>query len=106
MNVEEKLKVKQMSEEIVRVAVVGAIKSGKSTFINSLLSRDYLKRGAGVVTSIVTRIRSAKCLKAKLYFKSWDEVNSDIKQAMVLFPSLNRQSETNKFDIKKNKHPI
>ena len=27
---------KQLDEEIIRVAVVGAIKSGKSTFVNSL----------------------------------------------------------------------
>jgi len=43
----------QMSGEIIRVAVVGPIKSGKSTFINSLFKGEYLKRGAGVVTSIV-----------------------------------------------------
>ena len=49
---------KQLSEEIIRVAVVGPIKSGKSTFINSLFKGEYLKRGAGVVTSIVTRVRS------------------------------------------------
>ena len=36
----------QLSEDIVRVAVVGPIKSGKSTFINSVLKGDYLKRGA------------------------------------------------------------
>ena len=29
---------KQISEEILRVAVVGPIKSGKSTFVNALLS--------------------------------------------------------------------
>jgi len=51
---------KQMSEKIVRVAVVGPIKSGKSTFINSLFKGDYLKRGAGVVTSIITRVRRGK----------------------------------------------
>ena len=69
---------KQMDEEIIRVAVVGAIKSGKSTFVNSLFKADHLNRGAGVVTSIVTRIRQGPYLKAKLYFKSWDEVNEEI----------------------------
>ena len=54
----------QLSEEIVRVAVVGPIKSGKSTFINSLFKGDYLKRGAGVITSIVTRVRSGRDLPA------------------------------------------
>ncbi len=47
----------QLVRERLRIAVVGPIKSGKSTFINSLLKADYLKRGAGVITSIITRIR-------------------------------------------------
>ena len=94
---------KHISEEIVRVAVVGPIKSGKSTFTNSLFKGDYLKRGAGVVTSIVTKIRIGETLKAKLFFKSWDEVNSEIKEAMVLFPSLNQRSKTDGFDIRRKK---
>ena len=68
------------------MAVVGPIKSGKSTFLNSLLKGDFLKRGAGVVTSIVTRVRSGERLKATLYYKSWEEVNEDMEQALVLFP--------------------
>ena len=62
----------QLNDEVVRVAVVGPIKSGKSTFLNSILQGDFLKRGAGVVTSIVTRVRAGKQLKATLYFKNWD----------------------------------
>ena len=50
----------QLDEDLIRVAVVGAIKSGKSTFLNSLLQGDFLKRGAGVVTSIVTRVRAGR----------------------------------------------
>jgi len=90
----------QLSEDIVRVAVVGAIKSGKSTFANSLFNGDYLMRGAGVITSIVTRIRTGKTLKAKLYFKSWDEINDDIHQALVLFPTLNGPQQNDGFDIR------
>lgn len=91
---------RQMSEEMMRVAVVGTIKSGKSTFVNSLFKGDYLKRGAGVVTSIVTRIRKGASLKAELWFKSYDEVNADMEQAMVLFPCLNWRSENDGFDIR------
>ena len=93
----------QISGEIIRVAVVGPIKSGKSTFINSLLKGEYLKRGAGVVTSIVTRVRNGKKLKAKLLFKSWDEINSDMEQALVLFPSLEWRNENYRFDIRQKK---
>lgn len=94
---------KQIEKEIIRVAVVGSIKSGKSTFINALFKGDYLKRGAGVVTSIVTRVCSGKSLKAKLLFKTWDEINADIRQAMVLLPSLSQDSEKGHYDIRRRK---
>ena len=94
---------RQISEEIIRVAVVGAIKSGKSTFVNSLLKGDYLKRGAGVVTSIVTKIHSGKKLSAKLFLKSWDEVNLELQQALVLFPSFQWPSENKTIDIRRDK---
>lgn len=93
----------QINEEVIRVAVVGPIKSGKSTFINSLFDGDYLKRGAGVVTSMVTRIRSGSTLKAALFFKFWDEVNTDIEQTLVLFPSLNGHSDRERFEIRRAK---
>jgi GTPase SAR1 family protein len=92
---------KQLDEEIIRVAVVGAIKSGKSTFVNSLFKADYLNRGAGVVTSIVTRIRQGPYLKAKLYFKSWDEVNEEMSRALTLFPTHAWESEESQFDIRR-----
>ena len=94
---------KQLSQETIRVAVVGAIKSGKSTFVNSLFNGDYLKRGAGVVTSIVTRVRSGPSLNATLFFKSWGEINSEIEQALVLFPSLNWRSKKKRFEIRREK---
>ncbi|OQY11397.1 MAG: hypothetical protein B6I31_05030 [Desulfobacteraceae bacterium 4572_19] len=77
---------KQLQEDCIRVAVVGTIKSGKSTFINSMLCGDYLKRGAGVVTSIVTKVHCAEKFQATIQFKSWDKINEEIRQAMVLFP--------------------
>jgi len=92
---------RQLSGDIVRVAVVGAIKSGKSTFVNSLFMGDYVMRGAGVITSIVTRIRKGNALKATLYFKSWDEINSEIANAMVLLPSADRRLTDDGFDIRR-----
>ncbi len=92
---------RQLNEEIIRVAVVGAIKSGKSTFLNSLLKGDFLKRGAGVVTSIVTRVRAGERLRATLFFKTWADVNADMQQALVLFPDLNWRSAQEHFDIRR-----
>jgi GTPase SAR1 family protein len=90
-----------LTEPTIRVAVVGAIKSGKSTFLNALLRGEFLKRGAGVVTSIVTRVRAGDRLRATLYYKSWSEVNADMEQALVLFPSLQWRSAEERFDIRR-----
>ncbi len=92
----------QLMEHVVRIAVVGAIKSGKSTLVNAILRDDYLKRGAGVVTSIVTRVRRGEKLKAKLFFKSWDEINDDIDAALVLFPSEQWCQPESNFDIRRS----
>ncbi|MCU0558902.1 MAG: dynamin family protein [Desulfobacterales bacterium] len=91
----------RVAENTVRVAVVGPIKSGKSTLLNSLLNGDLLKRGAGVVTSIVTRVRPGQRLKATLFFKTWAEVNTDMQQALVLFPDVNWRSAQDPFDIRR-----
>jgi GTPase SAR1 family protein len=94
---------RQLAEDIIRVAIVGPIKSGKSTFLNSIFKGEFVKRGAGVITSIVTRVRNGEHLRAKLFFKSWDEVNAEIDQALVLFPSENWRSRNSNFDIRQSK---
>ena len=94
---------RQLVEEMIRVAVVGSIKSGKSTLVNSLFGGDYLKRGAGVVTSIVTKVRPGKALRAKLEFKTWEEINTEISQALILFSATNENTEWGSFDINREK---
>jgi GTPase SAR1 family protein len=94
---------RQLAEDTIRVAIVGPIKSGKSTFLNSIFKGEYVKRGAGVITSIVTRVRRGDHLRAKLFFKSWDEVNAEMEQALVLFPSLSWRSENETIDIRQEK---
>ena len=91
----------QLAEDTIRVAIAGPIKSGKSTFLNSFFKGEYVKRGAGVITSIVTRVRNGKRLRAKLFLKSWEEINTEMEQSLVLFPSTNWRSENGKFDIRK-----
>ena len=93
----------QVREDVLRIAVVGAIKSGKSTFVNAFLGGDYLKRGAGVVTSIVTRVRKGESLEARLDFKSFPEVNGEINEALVLFPSFQDGAEKTEVDIRREK---
>lgn len=84
----------------MRVGVVGAIKSGKSTFLNALLGGEYLKRGAGVVTSIVTRIREGRHPVARLVFKSWSDVNQEMSEALALIPAAGALTDGDHFDIR------
>ncbi|MFP4572562.1 MAG: dynamin family protein [Desulfobacterales bacterium] len=91
----------RLDDDLLRTGVVGTIKSGKSTFINALFDGDYLKRGAGVITSIVTRVRRSDQLRAVLTFKSWDEINAEIRQALDLFASNRWRTSAQPFDIRK-----
>ncbi|MBW2600509.1 MAG: dynamin family protein [Deltaproteobacteria bacterium] len=90
---------RQLAEETIRIAVVGSIKSGKSTLTNFLFGGDYVKRGAGVVTSIITKIRPGNDIKAKLEFKTWGDVNAEMNQALVLFSSTESNMNGEDFDI-------
>ena len=69
----------------LKIAVVGVIKSGKSTFINALLGKELVKRGAGVVTAVTTRIRKGKKNKATICLKSWDEINTILRKNLEMF---------------------
>ncbi len=90
---------KKVSSDVLKVATVGAIKSGKSTFVNSIFRGDHLKRGAGVVTSFVTRMGKSSENRAVLTFKSLDEVNADIEQATVLLPGFRLNENARQVDI-------
>ncbi|MBP9598075.1 MAG: hypothetical protein QG618_2427 [Thermodesulfobacteriota bacterium] len=87
-----------ISEDILRVAVVGVIKSGKSTFINAMSGRELVQRGAGVVTSITTRIRKGKKNRAIIHLKSWDDINSEIESCLEMFPD---KDDSPPFDIRR-----
>lgn len=71
----------------LKIAVVGVIKSGKSTFVNALVGKELVKRGAGVITSMTTRIKKGKRNCAVIKFKSWDQINAQIENAIQLFPT-------------------
>ncbi|MCF8111328.1 MAG: dynamin family protein [Desulfobacteraceae bacterium] len=93
---------KRLDDDLLRTGVVGTIKSGKSTFINAVFEGDYLKRGAGVITSIVTRVRRSDRLRATLTFKSWQEINSEVRHALGMFASNGWRNSGEPFDIRKD----
>ncbi|MDO9530648.1 MAG: dynamin family protein [Deltaproteobacteria bacterium] len=75
------------AEDTCRLAVVGAVKSGKSTMINALVGQDLLRRGAGILTAMVTRVQPGPEAQAVLRFKGWDEINGEIRRALGLLPN-------------------
>lgn len=91
----------RLAGEKLRVAVVGPIKSGKSTVVNSLFGGDFLRRGAGVVTAIVTRIHAGGGPSARLEVKSWDQVNAEARRELALFPDMDPGS-AERFDIRRD----
>ena len=73
-------------QSALRIAVVGPVKSGKSTLINALIGRDLLKRGAGIITSFVTRVINNEFPHARIELKSFDEITSELKRAISMLP--------------------
>ncbi len=89
-----------VAEEISRLAVVGAVKSGKSTMINALVGQDLLKRGAGILTAMITRVQPGPEPKAVLKFKEWTEVNGEIHRALGLLPNPRLLERTAPLDLR------
>ncbi len=76
-----------LAEDVSRVAVVGTVKSGKSTLINALVGRDILKRGAGILTAMITRVQPGPESRALLKFKEWSEVTEEVHRILGLLPN-------------------
>jgi hypothetical protein len=89
-----------VAEDTCRLAVVGAVKSGKSTMINALMGQDLLRRGAGILTAMITRVQPGPEPRAVLQFKGWDEINSEIRRALGLLPNPRLVDRTEPLDLK------
>ncbi len=94
-----------LQEALVRIAVAGSVKSGKSTLINALLGGDLLKRGAGIITSFITRIRSTDIPGGWIEFKSWEEIHQEINSAVAMLPLSEDEALSKKtWDLRKSGH--
>jgi hypothetical protein len=89
-----------VAEDTCRLAVVGAVKSGKSTMINALVGQDLLRRGAGILTAMVTRVQPGPEAQAVLRFKGWDEINGEIRRALGLLPNPRLVDRAEPLDLK------
>ncbi len=88
-----------VAEDCSRLAVVGTVKSGKSTVINALLGQDLLKRGAGILTAMITRVQAGTKPGAVLRFKEWGEINGEVNRALGFLPSVRLQEHPAPLDL-------
>ena len=76
-----------------RIAVVGSVKSGKSTLINTLVERDVLRRGAGITTAFVTRIRTNRQCGGWVELKPWEQIHDEVNRSLRMLPHPADESE-------------
>jgi len=67
------------AKEPMRVAITGQFSSGKSTFLNALLSKNVLPTGITPVTSKVNYIKYGDELKIKIHYKDGREEYQSIE---------------------------
>ncbi len=96
----------QVRSNLIKIAVAGVIKSGKSTLINAMIGKEVVKRGAGVVTSITTRMRKGRKNRALVFLKSWDDINGLLRNTLGMFPEngqKNQPVDIAGFDLRRKK---
>jgi len=75
-----------LQDSLLRVAVVGSVKSGKSTLINALAGKDLLKRGAGIITAFITRILTNGDIGGWVELKPWSQIADEMNTAIRMLP--------------------
>lgn len=75
-----------LHDPLLRIAVAGSVKSGKSTLINTLVGGELLKRGAGIITAFITRIRTEGEAGGWVELKSWPQVHDELNAAVRSLP--------------------
>lgn len=75
-----------LEDPLLRIAVVGTVKSGKSTLINALVGEDLLKRGAGIITAFITRLITSGEAHGWVEFKPWSQILDELNATLHLLP--------------------
>jgi len=92
---------RSIEDFVLRVAVVGSVKSGKSTLINALVGSDLLRRGAGIVTSFVTRIRTSDRLGGWVEIKPWSQIIEELNDSARMLPDFEGDGNHEPVDIRR-----
>jgi hypothetical protein len=75
-----------LEDPLLRIAVVGTVKSGKSTLINALAGKDLLKRGAGIITAFITRLITHGEIDGWVELKPWSQVLDELNASFRMIP--------------------
>lgn len=91
-----------LEDSMLRIAVVGSVKSGKSTLINALLGKDLLKRGAGIITAFITRVHTEGTLGGWVELKPWSQVLKELNATLHMLPIFREEASDADFvDIRR-----
>ncbi len=83
--------------EPMRVAIIGQFNSGKSTFLNAILSKDILPTGAIPVTSKINYIKYGENIRLAVSFKDGSEQFYDIS-SISTFTDSRSKNDTDDID--------
>ncbi len=87
---------------LLKIAVAGSVKSGKSTLINAMVGNDLLKRGAGIVTAFITRVLTSDVPGGWVELKPWPRMNAEVQAALRLLPIFSEQARApGDFDLRR-----
>ncbi|MHC1728689.1 MAG: dynamin family protein [Syntrophobacteraceae bacterium] len=90
-----------LKDPLLKIAIVGSVKSGKSTLINSMIGGDLLRRGAGIITAFITRVVTGEEKGGWVDLKSWAQINSEVNTGLRMLPVFTgAESEEEEFDLR------
>ena len=90
-----------LQDPLLKIAVTGSVKSGKSTLINAMIGTDLLRRGAGIITAFVTRIVSGEGEGGWVELKSWPQVNDEVNACLRMLPVFAETGVEEPLDIRR-----
>jgi predicted GTPase len=91
--------------EPMRVAIVGQFSSGKSTFLNAILSNNILPTGIIPVTSKINYIKYGKDIRLAVSFKDGSEQFYDVS-SIATFTDSRSKNETDSIDYLTLYYPL